>query len=287
MLEGAPIAEKIKAELREKIALLKDTQPPYLVALLVGENAGSKYYAKSQQRDCEALGIGYELREISGDISEEDMLAVIDGVNRDDAITGVILLVPVPEQLDARTLQAAIDPVKDVDGVHPANLGCVVQASTFIRGPLAPCTAQAAVRMVEESGVDVEGAELVVVGRSEIVGKPVALLMLEKRATVTVCHTATRDIIGRTSQADILVVAAGRAHLVTPEWVKPGALVVDVGINRIKDENGKSKMAGDVDPAVAEVAGILTPVPGGVGPVTAAMLMRNVVVSAAIQAERR
>jgi len=280
ILEGAPIAQKIKGELKAQILKLQDTLPPKLAAILAGDNPGSKFYAKSQQKDCEELGIGYELKQVPDDFSQDEMLCVIDELNADGSVTGIILLVPVPEQLDARALQAAIDPIKDVDGVHPANLGRVVQADRT----LAPCTAQAAVAMVEAAGVELEGAEVVMVGHSEIVGKPTALLLLEPLATVTVCHIGTRDTAAHTREADIVIVATGVPGLVKPDWIKPGALVVDVGINRVKGEDGKTKIVGDVAPGAEEVAGILTPVPGGVGAVTAAMLMKNTVAAATMQA---
>ena len=280
ILEGGPIAERIKAELKTQIEQLQDTRPPKLVAILIGDDAGSKYYARSQKKDCDELGVGYELRELPADIAESDVLAVIAELNEDETVTGIILLVPVPDHLDARKLQEAMAPVKDVDGVHPANLGRVMLGDRM----LAPCTALAAVTMVEESGVDIKGAETVMVGRSVIVGKPTALLLLGPHATITVCHTRTKDMAAHCRRADIVIVAAGTPGLVKPDWIKPGALVVDVGINRVKGEDGKTSMVGDVDPGVAEVAGILTPVPGGVGAVTAAMLMKNTVAAAAMQA---
>lgn len=283
ILEGAPIAERIKKDLKKQVEQMQDTLPPKLVAVLAGDNPGAKYYAKSQQRDCEELGIGYELRELPADVEEAEITALIDELNEDNSVTGIILLVPVPDHLDARALQRRIDPAKDVDGVHPMNLGRVVQGDRT----LAPCTAQAAVTMVEESGVEIEGAEIVMVGHSEIVGKPTALLLLEPLATVTVCHIGTRDTAAHTREAEVVIVATGVPGLVKPDWIKEGALVVDVGINRVKDEDGNTKVVGDVDPGVEEVAGILTPVPGGVGQVTAAMLMKNTVAAARAQAESR
>ncbi|MFO7945265.1 MAG: bifunctional 5,10-methylenetetrahydrofolate dehydrogenase/5,10-methenyltetrahydrofolate cyclohydrolase [Armatimonadota bacterium] len=280
ILEGGPIADRIKAELKEQVKDLQSTKPPRLVSVLAGDNPGAKYYAKSQQRDCEALGIGYELKQLPADVDEDEMRSVIDELNEDETVTGIILLVPVPEHLDARALQAQILPAKDVDGVHPTNLGRVVQGDRT----LAPCTAQAAVTMVEESGVEIEGAEVVMVGHSEIVGKPTALLLLEPLATVTVCHIGTKDTAAHTRNADIVIVATGVPGLVKPDWIKEGALVVDVGINRVKDEEGNTKIVGDVEPGVQEVAGILTPVPGGVGAVTSAMLMKNTVAAAQTQA---
>ncbi len=266
--------------MRAQLAELAESCPPHLVAILVGDNAGARFYAKSQQKDCEELGIAYELRELPQETVEAEILQLIGVLNSDASVTGIILLVPVPAQLNARTLQAAIAPDKDVDGVHPASLGRVVQGDRT----LAPCTAQAAVSMIEESGVELKGAEVVMVGHSEIVGKPTALLLLESLATVTVCHIGTRDTAAHCRNADIVIVAAGVPGLVKPDWIKPGALVVDVGINRVKGEDGKSRVVGDVDPAVAEVAAILTPVPGGVGSVTAAMLMKNTVAAAVLQA---
>ncbi|MFP3904734.1 MAG: bifunctional 5,10-methylenetetrahydrofolate dehydrogenase/5,10-methenyltetrahydrofolate cyclohydrolase [Armatimonadota bacterium] len=280
ILEGGPIADRIKQELKQQVKELQSTKPPRLVSVLAGDNPGAKYYAKSQQRDCEALGIGYELKQLPADVDEEEIRSVIAGLNDDEAVTGIILLVPVPEHLDARALQAQILPAKDVDGVHPANLGRVVQGDRT----LAPCTAQAAVTMVEESGVEIEGAEVVMVGHSEIVGKPTALLLLEPLATVTVCHIGTKDTAAHTRNAEIVIVATGVPGLVKPDWIKEGALVVDVGINRVKDDEGNTKIVGDVDPGVEDVAGILTPVPGGVGAVTSAMLMKNTVAAAQRQA---
>jgi methylenetetrahydrofolate dehydrogenase (NADP+)/methenyltetrahydrofolate cyclohydrolase len=280
ILEGPPIAERIKTQLKSQISELAVVRPPRLTAILVGDNPGSRFYAKSQQKDCEELGIGYQLRELPDDIAQAELLGVISELNADAAVTGIILLVPVPGHLNARLLQTAIAPEKDVDGVHPANLGRVVQADRT----LAPCTAQAAVAVIEEAGVELKGAEVVMVGHSEIVGKPTALLLMESLATVTVCHIGTRDTAAHCRTADIVISAAGVPGLVKADWIKPGALVVDVGINRVKGEDGKSRVVGDVDPAVADVAGILTPVPGGVGCVTAAMLMKNTVAAAALQA---
>ena len=280
ILEGPPIAERIKTQLKAQISELAAVRPPRLTAILVGDNPGSRFYAKSQQKDCEELGIGYQLRELPDDIAQAELLGVISELNADAAVTGIILLVPVPKHLNARLLQTAIAPEKDVDGVHPANLGRVVQADRT----LAPCTAQAAVAVIEEAGVELKGAEVVMVGHSEIVGKPTALLLMESLATVTVCHIGTRDTAAHCRTADIVISAAGVPGLVKADWIKPGALVVDVGINRVKGEDGKSRVVGDVDPAVADVAGILTPVPGGVGCVTAAMLMKNTVAAAALQA---
>ncbi len=274
ILEGGPIAEQIKDEIRAEVEQMAG--PPCLVAVMVGDNAGARMYAKMQAKSCEEVGIAYELKEFSEDISEADLLGEIEKLNEDDSVSGIILQMPVPEQINARTVQAAIAPQKDVDGVNPTNLGRVVMGHL----EAAPCTAQAAVRLVEETGIDLYGAEVVVVGHSEIVGKPVALLLLDEFATTSVCHIGTSDagmLEEHTTRADILIVAAGVPGLIKGNMIKPGAAVIDVGINRVKDpETGKRKTVGDVafDEAV-EVAGIITPVPGGVGPITTAMLLQS------------
>lgn len=284
VLEGRPIAERIKAELKDRIAKLGEPAPS-LVALMVGENPGAVAYSKQQRRACEELGIAYELRQFPESTTEEELLNTIAELNADTGVTGIIIQMPLPEHIDRRAAQRAVDPMKDVDGVHPANLGATVQGRT----ELAPCTAQAVFTLVKESGVEIEGAELVMVGHSEIVGKPTALLLLDQFATTTVCHIATRDLAFHTKRADILIVAVGKAGLISGDMIKPGALVVDVGINRVKDpETGKSKIVGDVvfDEA-KEVAGIITPVPGGVGPLTVVMLLKNTVEAAELQRGKR
>jgi len=274
ILEGGPIAEQIQAEIVAEVE--KMDRPPCLVAVMVGDNAGARMYAKMQAKSCEEVGIAYELREFGEDISEAGLLGEIEKLNGDDGVSGIILQMPVPEHINARTVQAAIAPQKDVDGVNPTNLGRVVMGHP----EAAPCTAQAAVRLVEETGIDLYGAEVVVVGHSEIVGKPVALLLLDRFATTTVCHIGTSDagmLAEHTTGADILIVAVGVPGLIKGDMIKPGAAVIDVGINRVKDpETGKRKTVGDVafDEAV-EVAGIITPVPGGVGPITTAMLLQS------------
>jgi len=284
ILEGGPIAERIKAELKQQLANLGG-EPPRLTALMVGDNPGARAYAKSQATACEEVGIRYELREFPDSLAQAELLEVIRELNQDDSVNAILLLMPVPQGMDARALQAAIDPIKDADGVHPANLGTAVQG----RRVLVPCTAQAVMALAEASGVSIEGAEAVVVGHSEIVGKPTALLLLDKFASTTVCHIATRDVPFHTRRADILVVAVGKPGLVGGEQIKPGALVIDVGINRVKDpETGKTKIVGDVifDEA-KEVAGIITPVPGGVGPLTPVMLLKNTVEAMELQRMRR
>ncbi|MEI6501057.1 MAG: bifunctional 5,10-methylenetetrahydrofolate dehydrogenase/5,10-methenyltetrahydrofolate cyclohydrolase [Armatimonadota bacterium] len=287
LLEGAPIAEQIKADVVAAITALGRT--PKLDAILATDNKGAEFYAKSQGKACEEVGIDFELFTLAPDASQAEIEARIAACNADAGITGIILLMPVPEGVDGRSLQRAICPKKDVDGVHPANLGAVVQGSTA----LAPCTAQAVLALVEASSAPLftdmreaagKGAEIVMVGHSEIVGKPSALLLLDKFATVTVCHIGTKDLKAHTLNADVLVVAVGKAGLIKGEHIKPGAIVIDVGINRVKTEDGKSKIVGDVlfDEAV-EIASEITPVPGGVGTVTTAMLLKNIMDAAKLQ----
>lgn len=287
LLEGAPIADKIKDDVKAAIASM--SAPPKLCAVLATDNKGAAFYAAAQQKACEEVGIGYELVELGAEADQSAIETKIAELNADSAVTGIILLMPVAEGVDARACQAAIDPKKDVDGVHPANLGRVVQGGTT----LAPCTAQAAFALAQASGVPLfsnpseaagKGVEVCVVGHSEIVGKPTALLLLDRFCTVTVCHIGTQDLKAHTTKADLLVVAVGKAGLITGEHIKPGAVVIDVGINRIKGEDGKTKTVGDVvfEEAV-EIASQITPVPGGVGTVTTAMLLKNVVDAARLQ----
>lgn len=288
LLEGAPIAEKIKENVRQAIAAMN--QPPKLAAILATDNRGAEFYAKSQGKACEEVGIDFDLHTLSPDASYETIRECIHTLNEDNSVTGIILLMPVPPGVDGRALQRCIDPKNDVDGVHPINLGSVIQGETS----LAPCTAQAVLALVEASGVALfddpaaaagKGLEVVMVGHSEIVGKPSALLLLDRFCTVSVCHIGTRDLKAHTTRADVLVVAVGKAGLIRGEHVKPGAVVIDVGINRVKDDEGKSRIVGDVvfDEA-AEVAAQITPVPGGVGTVTTAMLLKNIIDAARLQA---
>lgn len=287
LLEGAPLAERIKQEVVTAIAGM--SSKPKLAAILATDNKGAEFYAKSQGKACEEVGIDFDLQTLPPDASQQALEAKIAELNADPSVTGIILLMPVPQGVDARALQRAIDPKKDVDGVHPVNLGAVVQGSRT----LAPCTAQAVLALVEASGVPLfsdpmesmgKGTEVVMVGHSEIVGKPSALLLLDQFCTVTVCHIGTKDLKAHTTKADVLIVAVGKAGLVKGEHVKPGAVVIDVGINRVKTEDGKSKIVGDVvfDEAV-EIASQITPVPGGVGTVTTAMLLKNIIDAARLQ----
>ena len=274
LLEGKPIAEKLKAALAEEIKL-RDREykkVPKLVALQMGENASSAVYVKNQKKAAEALGINYELKMLDDDMSQEETEAAVADLNTDESVTAMILQLPVPKQIDAKRLINAIDPSKDAEGMHPQNIGKILLGGYRI----GPCTAMAVMELLESTGVDLYGKEAVVVGHSEIVGKPLALMLLNKFVTTTVCHIATGErgvLPEHVKRGEILVVAVGKAGLVKGDWVKEGAIVIDVGINRVGD-----KIVGDVEfETAAQRASYITPVPGGVGPLTTAILMRNVV----------
>ncbi len=285
IISGEPVADRIKQAVKAAVDELSTTLPPKLASVLVGQNPGAVAYARMQRRACEEVGIQYELVELPETASQAEVMAAITDLNTREDVTAIIVQMPLPEHVDARAVQRMIDPAKDADGVHPLNLGHVVQG----RMRQAPCTAQAVMELLREAEVQLHGAEVVMVGHSEIVGKPTALLLLDQLATVTVCHIGTKDLKAHTSRAEILIVAVGKPGLITADMVKPGAVVIDVGINRVKDpQTGKSRIVGDVDfDAVKEVAGAITPVPGGVGPVTTAVLLRNVIDATRLQVEMR
>jgi len=276
LLKGAPIAERIREEIAAEVAALRGKGvTPLLVAIQVGENPASAVYVGQQQKAAEKLGVSYRLHNLPEDATQQAVADFIGKMNGDPEVTGIILQMPVPQGLNARELQALIDPAKDVEGVSPANMGWVV----FGRPTLAPCTALGVVELINSTGVNLYGKEVVIVGHSDIVGKPLALLLLDKFATTTVCHIGTGErgvLPDHVKGAEILVVAVGKAGLIKGEWIKEGAIVVDVGINRVGD-----KIVGDVEfePA-AERAAYITPVPGGVGPLTVTMLMKNTVAAA-------
>ncbi len=279
-LDGKALAEKIRADHAADVDLLHRTgRRPHLVAIQVGDDLATAAYVRGQRRGADAWRIGYEVRMLPATATEADVRAAIAAANEDPSVTGVLLQLPVPPPLDGRALQREIAPSKDVEGVHPENLGHVV----YGRDRLAPCTALAAIALLESSGVPLRGAEAVVVGHSEIVGKPIALLLLARDATTTVCHKYTKDLAAHTRTADLLVVAVGKPGLIRPDMVKPGAVVVDVGINTVPvpGSPGRTHLVGDVDFAGILAKGCaVTPVPGGVGPVTVAMLLRNTVTAA-------
>jgi len=301
LLEGEPIANAIREQVKADVAALSGKGvTPKLVAILVGDNPGAKFYAGAQEKACASVGIAYALKEMPADTIQAQLEAAIAALNADASVHGILLLMPVPKGLDGQTAQNLIAQKKDVDGVSAANIGMIV----FGRPRLAPCTAMSVIEMVKASGVNPYGAEVVVVGSSEIVGKPAALLLVDKYitqdaagktdkiagATVTICHIGTSqrgDLSAHTRRADILVSAVGvKPGLISADMVKPGAVVVDVATIRVKDEaTGKTKTLGDVDPAAAEIAACITPVPGGVGTVTTAILLRNTIAATKWQME--
>src|SRR6202789_236580 len=292
ILDGAPIAAQIKQEVAEEVKeLALHGVRPGLAAVLVGHVPASEIYVRSKVQACEELGLYSDLITPPETVTTEEMLDLIAALNSRDDIDGILVQLPLPKQVEARVLLDAVDPAKDVDGFHPVNAGRL-QAG---RPALAPCTPAGVIEILKRSGIPIAGANAVVVGRSDIVGKPAAMLLLHENATVTICHSKTRDLGAVTRKADILVAAIGRAGFITADMVKPGATIIDVGINRITERaeferyfagNAKreaafakrgSTIVGDVHPQAFELAGAYTPVPGGVGPLTIAMLMANTV----------
>lgn len=278
LIDGVTLAAQTKERVRGRVdELARSGKRIALTAVLVGSTPAGELYAARQAEACREVGIAYALKTLRATASAKDVSRALQTLNADPSVTGIMLHLPLPAHLDATELQYRIDPVKDVEGVNPANIGYVVYGHTLI----APCTALAVIELIESTGVNLRGAEAVVVGASEIAGKPIALLLTERMATVTLCHIATRELTAHTRRADILVVAVGKAGLITSEHVRTGAVVIDVGINRIQQPDGTRKTVGDVDFAqVKEKAGFLTPVPGGVGPMTVAMLLKNTLRSA-------
>jgi methylenetetrahydrofolate dehydrogenase (NADP+)/methenyltetrahydrofolate cyclohydrolase len=274
ILDGTAAARDIYARLKERVAALGRQQVrPRLAAVQVGDNPASKVYLRNKVRACEEVGVESEVHHLAGDCPADTLLAILGQLNRDPRIHGILLQLPLPPHLDADRATQTIAPGKDVDGLTWASLGALVGGHPGFE----PCTPSGVIVLLERAGVALEGSHAVVVGRSAIVGKPMALMLIARGATVTVCHTRTRDLPEHTRRADILVVAAGRAGLVSGAMVKPGAAVVDVGVNRLAD----GKLAGDVDFAtVSPVAGWISPVPGGVGPMTVAMVIANTVQAA-------
>jgi methylenetetrahydrofolate dehydrogenase (NADP+)/methenyltetrahydrofolate cyclohydrolase len=271
ILDGTAAARDIYARLKERVAALGRQQVrPRLAAVQVGDNPASKVYLRNKVRACEEVGVESEVHQVAGDCPPATLLAMLGQLNRDPRVHGILLQLPLPPHLDAELATQTIAPAKDVDGLTWASLGALVGG----RPGFEPCTPCGVIVLLERAGVALEGRHAVVVGRSAIVGKPMALMLIARGATVTVCHTRTRDLPEHTRRADILVAAAGRPGLITGDMLKRGAAVVDVGINRLAD----GKLAGDVDFASASaVAGWITPVPGGVGPMTVAMVITNTV----------
>jgi len=274
ILDGKALAETIRAEVGSKVARHKDAsgRVPGLAVVLVGDNPASRVYVRNKRKACEAAGMRGTLIRLAADVSEAELLATVDGLNADPDVHGILVQLPLPPQVDDREVIERIDPRKDVDGFHPENAGLLAIG----RPRFVPCTPLGIRELLIASGVETRGSHAVILGRSQIVGKSMALLLLRKGAggdaTVTVCHAATRDVESHTRRADILIAAVGRAEWVRGHAIKPGAVVIDVGINR----DGEGRLCGDVAFAeAAEVAGWITPVPGGVGPMTVALLLRN------------
>lgn len=284
IIDGKGIATALRAELAGEVAEFAGATgvTPHLAAVLVGDDPASAIYVRNKQRACEAAGIRSTLHRLSADATQNDLLGLIRKLNSDATVHGILVQLPLPRQIAETAVLDAVSPLKDVDAFHPENVGLIVQG----RPRFLPCTPAGCQVLLQQSGCEIAGAHAVVLGRSEIVGKPMALLLMQKGAdaTVTVCHSRTRDVAEMVRSADILIAAIGRPLFVTGEMVKPGAFVIDVGINRLQD----GRVVGDVDfDAVREKAAALTPVPGGVGPMTIAMLLRNTLTAARLQADRR
>jgi methylenetetrahydrofolate dehydrogenase (NADP+)/methenyltetrahydrofolate cyclohydrolase len=271
IIDGKRIAAAVREAVRERVGKLRETHAgaPGLAVILVGDDAASATYVRSKTAACEKAGIASRQVNFPRYISQHELTDAIRSLNQDSGIHGILIQLPLPAHLDERAALEVVDPAKDVDGFTFANIGRLVEN----RAGFVPCTPAGILELLDREGIEVAGTRAVVVGRSEIVGKPVAMLLLHRHATVTICHSHTADLAAETRRADILIAAAGRPRLITGDMVKPGAVVVDVGINRIED-----KLVGDVDfESVRSVASALTPVPGGVGPMTVAMLLENTV----------
>lgn len=279
VIDGKGLAAKMRAEAAKDVATLKRAGVnPGLAVVLVGDDQASATYVRSKLRDCEECGISSFDYKLPADASQDEILQLVRNLNDDSKITGILVQMPLPSHLDAEEIIEAISPLKDVDGFHPTSLGRLVRGLSGLR----PCTPAGIMAMLDEYNIELAGKNAVIVGRSSIVGKPMAHMLLERDATISVAHSHTRNLDEICRSADILVVACGIARLVKGDWVRPGATVIDVGMDR--DEDGR--LCGDVDyDEVFNVAGAITPVPGGVGPMTRAMLMSNVVTAARMQAE--
>ncbi|MHC4389137.1 MAG: bifunctional methylenetetrahydrofolate dehydrogenase/methenyltetrahydrofolate cyclohydrolase FolD [Planctomycetota bacterium] len=284
IIDGKQVAADMRAELKAEVAKLKEQGVvPGLGVILVGEDPASKSYVTAKERACEEMGIYSDDNRLSADTSQEQLMQKVKDMNNDPKINGILVQLPLPKHLNEAEVLLAIDPNKDVDGFHPMNVGkMVVGEEAFL-----PCTPHGVIQLLIRSGVKLEGANAVIVGRSNIVGKPLANMLIQKNpkgnATVTVCHTRTKDLTNKTRQADILIAAAGRPNTITSDMVKEGVVVIDVGVNRVDDATKKRgyRLVGDVDfEAVKEKASLITPVPGGVGPMTITMLLYNTVESA-------
>lgn len=274
IINGKQVSEDIRGSIRVEVErLVKQGLTPGLAVVLVGEDPASQVYVRNKEKACHDLGFYSEVHRLPASTSQEDLLSLVDKLNRQDNIHGILVQLPLPKHINEKSVIDAIAVEKDVDGFHPVNVGNLVIGDDS----LLPCTPAGVIELIKRTGIEIAGKHTVVIGRSNIVGKPVSLLLQREHATVTMCHSKTENMKELTKQADILVVAIGRANFVDASFVKPGAVVIDVGMNRL--ENGK--LAGDVDfESVKEVSGPITPVPGGVGPMTITMLMQNTLIAA-------
>jgi len=284
IIDGKQVAADMRAELKDEVAKLKEQGiVPGLGVILVGEDPASQSYVTAKEHACENIGIYSDDNRLPAETSQEELMALVEKMNNDSKINGILVQLPLPKGLNEAEVLLAIDPAKDVDGFHPINVGkMMVGEKAFL-----PCTPHGIIQLLIRSGVTIEGAEVVIVGRSNIVGKPLANMLIQKKpganATVTVCHTRTKDLLSHTKRADIVIAAAGRPNTVTADMVKDGVVVIDVGVNRVEDATKKKgyRLVGDVDfETVKEKASFITPVPGGVGPMTITMLLYNTVESA-------
>jgi methylenetetrahydrofolate dehydrogenase (NADP+) / methenyltetrahydrofolate cyclohydrolase len=288
ILDGKATAATIKSELAERVAALKAKGiTPGLGTVLVGEDPGSQWYVAGKHRDCAEVGIESIRRDLPADVSQAELEAVLDELNGNPACTGYIVQLPLPKHIDTNAILERIDPAKDADGLHPTNLGrLVLNVNEPLDSPL-PCTPHGCVELLLRHDIDLKGKKVLVVGRGVTVGRPLGLLLTRRsiNATVTLAHTGTEDLAAELSQADVVIAAAGMPHMIKGDEIKPGAIVLDVGVSRVEDEEtGKAKVTGDVDPEAREVASWISPNPGGVGPMTRAMLLANVVEAAERQA---
>jgi len=273
LIDGIVVKKRIIAEVKQYAE--EFTELPSLVSILIGDVPEAAVYVRNQARGAEQSGMPFKQVNWPSDITQDECKARILALNDDPAVLGIILQRPVPDHINVRSLQSAIHPLKDVEGMNPASIGNIVYSDVA----LAPCTAAASVALIKETGLKLEGLEVVMIGHSEIVGKPIAMILMAEGCTVTVCHHMTRSVAMHSSRADVVVVSVGKAHLVKQDMIKPGAVVIDIGINQIDTPEGQ-KIVGDVDTdSVINIAGWITPVPGGVGPVTVAILMRNAMVA--------
>jgi len=281
IIDGKAIAAQVRAEVQQEVASFLNThgRAPGLATVLVGDNPASATYVRSKRKACAEVGIASFPHELPAATSQGDLLALVGELNRRPEVSGILVQLPLPGHIDSDAIIEALHPHKDVDGLHPISQAYLVQGRPGLR----PCTPLGVMRLIDSTGFDLKGARAVVVGRSNLVGKPVAFLLLERHATVTICHSRTRDLAREVGEADVLIAALGLPQFIRGEWIRRGALVIDVGINRIA---GESKLVGDVEfDTACERAQAITPVPGGVGPMTVAMLMRNTLAAARLQAQ--